>query len=93
MYWTPEAIGAFEAYKSELAQATLLNYMAPNTQLTLTVDAADYADGAALHKIVEGVAQLLGFYSQKLKNAQIAYSAYDRELSRDKTFPIRFGRT
>ena len=81
LVWTPESRAAFEACKTELSNATLLNYMAPNSQLTLTVDASDFAVGAALHQIIDGVAQPLGFYSKQLTSAQQAYSAYERELT------------
>lgn len=55
--WSTEADYAFDACKNELANATLLNYMAPNSQVTLTTDASDEAMGAVLHQIVNGQTQ------------------------------------
>lgn len=78
--WTADAEVAFNKLKDELANATLLAHPDPNAQLALTVDASDYAVGAALHQIVQGKIQPLGFFSRKLNNAQKHYSTYDREL-------------
>lgn len=79
--WTTESDAAFEACKGELANATLLNYMAPDAKLNLTTDASDDAVGAVLQQSVNGQVQPLGFYSKKLTPSQRNYSAYDRELT------------
>ncbi|XP_037928948.1 uncharacterized protein LOC119663416, partial [Teleopsis dalmanni] len=75
--WTPEDVEVFEACKNDLAQATLLNFMALDAQLTLTTDASDVAVGAVLQQVVKGVTQPLAFYSKGLSPAQTKYSAYD----------------
>lgn len=79
--WSPESLSAFESCKSELVNATMLNYMSTNSKLTLTVDASDEAVGAVLHQVINGTVQPLGFYSKRLSDAQRKYSAYDRELA------------
>ncbi|KAH8330261.1 hypothetical protein KR067_000579, partial [Drosophila pandora] len=75
-----EADLAFDACKNELANATLLNCMAPNWQLTLTTDTSDDAMGAELHQIVIEQTQR-GFFSKKFTPTQKKYSTYDREVT------------
>ncbi|KAH8266535.1 hypothetical protein KR026_004912, partial [Drosophila bipectinata] len=87
--WSTEDDYAFTACKNELANATLLNYMAPNSQLTLTTDASDDAMGAVVQQIINGQTQPLGFFSRKFTSTQKKkftstqkkYSTYDRELT------------
>lgn len=55
--WSPESLSAFESCKSELVNATMLNYMSTNSKLTLTVDASDEAVGAVLHQVINGTVQ------------------------------------
>lgn len=79
--WTPETIAAFEACKSQLAEATLLAHPDRDAELSLWTDASDFAAGAALHQVVDGEMQPLGFFSKKFNAAQQKYSTYDRELA------------
>jgi cleavage and polyadenylation specificity factor subunit 1 len=44
------------------------------------VDASDFAIGASLHQIRDGIFQPLAFFSKKLSSAEKNYSTYDREL-------------
>lgn len=78
--WTDETIAAFEECKNELAKATLLAHPAANAPLVLQVDASDTAVGAALHQIIKGESQPLGFFSRRLTDTEKRYSTYDREL-------------
>lgn len=78
--WTDETSEAFEKCKEELANAVLLAHPATNAPLILQVDASDNAVGAALHQVVDGAMQPLGFYSKRLTDTQKRYSTYDREL-------------
>ncbi|UYV63704.1 hypothetical protein LAZ67_2005371 [Cordylochernes scorpioides] len=48
--WTPTALQAFDQCKFQLANATLLHHPFPEAPLCLTVDASDFAVGAALHQ-------------------------------------------
>lgn len=78
--WSTETEEAFERCKDELANAALLAFPVQNAELSLHVDASDFAVGAALHQIVDGEIQPLGFFSRKLTQTQKKYSTYDREL-------------
>ncbi|UYV64959.1 hypothetical protein LAZ67_3002565 [Cordylochernes scorpioides] len=78
--WTPTALQAFDQCKFQLANAALLHHPFPETPLCLTVDASDFAVGAALHQQVGNNFQPIAFFSRKLDAAQRKYSAYDREL-------------
>mgnify|MGYP004574948059 CR=1 FL=1 len=79
--WNDEAIQAFETCKNQLADVTLLNFLAPNAPLVLSVDASNDAVGGVLHQLVDNQAQPLGFFSKRLTSAQKNYSTYDRELA------------
>ncbi|UYV71730.1 hypothetical protein LAZ67_9000142, partial [Cordylochernes scorpioides] len=78
--WTPTAFQAFDQCKFQLANAALLHHPFPEAPLCLTVDASDFAVGAALHQQVGNNFQPIAFFSRKLDAAQRKYSAYDREL-------------
>lgn len=78
--WSPDAVEAFEQCKKNIADATLLAHPVNDASLVLAVNASDFAVGAALHQIVNGQMQPLGFYSKGLTKAQRKYSTYDREL-------------
>ncbi|XP_041786236.1 uncharacterized protein K02A2.6-like [Anopheles merus] len=79
--WTPATDTAFEDCKRQLAQATMLVHPVPSAELSLWCDASDFAAGAALHQVIDGQMQPLGFFSRKFDNAQRRYSTYDRELA------------
>ena len=74
-------VRSFEQIKSELAQITYLPHptRCSNTYQLVT-DASNVAVGAALHQMVDGEPQPVGFFSKKLSETQKKYSAYDREL-------------
>ncbi|UYV84202.1 hypothetical protein LAZ67_X001507 [Cordylochernes scorpioides] len=78
--WTPTALQAFDQCKFQLANAALLHHPFSEAPLCLTVDASDFAVGAALHQQVGNNFQPIAFFSRKLDAAQRKYSAYDREL-------------
>ncbi|UYV79818.1 hypothetical protein LAZ67_18000779, partial [Cordylochernes scorpioides] len=78
--WTPTALQALDQCKLQLANAALLHHPFPEAPLCLTVDASDFAVGAALHQQVGTNFQPIAFFSRKLDAAQRKYSAYDREL-------------
>ena len=46
----------------------------------LVTDSSNFAVGSALHQMVKGEPQPIGFFSKKLTDSQRKYSAYDREL-------------
>lgn len=71
---------ALKNSKNKLADAALLIYLERKAQLSLHTDVSDTAVGAVLQQFSEGIWQPLGFFSRKLKPAQMRYSAYDREL-------------
>lgn len=81
LVWTAETEEAFEHCKNQLANATLLAHPSADADLALFVDASDTAVGAALHQVIDGEFQPLGFYSKKLTDTQRKYSTYDRELT------------
>lgn len=79
--WTPEAIDSFEKCKQSLVDACTLAHPMPDAPLILYTDASDKAAAGALHQVVDGIHQPLGFFSRKFSNAESRYSTYDRELT------------
>ncbi|CAB3388540.1 Hypothetical predicted protein [Cloeon dipterum] len=78
--WTSDAEAAFIICKNNLSKYVLLAHPRSNAPLAVVSDASDVAMGGALHQLVNGVWQPLGFYSKKISATQRKYSAYDREL-------------
>ena len=71
---------AFVAGKCALVNATMLVHPCPDCTLALTSDASDRAVGAVLEQFKQGQWQPLAFFSRQLRNAELKYSAFDREL-------------
>lgn len=79
--WTNEASQAFEECKKDIETAVMLAYPIIDAQLSLSVDASDFAVGAVLHQLINNSIQPIAFYSKKLTDTQKKYSTYDRELT------------
>nr|VZI41839.1 unnamed protein product [Spirometra erinaceieuropaei] len=75
-----EALTAFERTKNSLADATLLTHPAPESQLSMIVDASTAAVGAALQQHLTDSTRLLAVFSKKLLPAETRYSTFGREL-------------
>jgi hypothetical protein len=73
---------AFSAAKQALNKATLLAHPVAGATLALAVDASNTHVGACLQqrRPLHNGWEPLGFFSKKLEKAQMAYSAFDREL-------------
>ena len=71
---------AFVAAKCALVNATMLAHPCSDCPLALTSDASDRAVGAVLEQFKQGQWQPLAFFSRQLRNTELKYSAFDREL-------------
>ena len=78
--WDDEQQNAFEAAKVALINATILHHPAPGAPLILSTDASSTAVGAVLEQEVDGATQPLAFFSRKLRDPELKYSTFDREL-------------
>ena len=78
--WSHQMKQAFVAAKCALVNATMLVHPCPDCPLALTSDASDRAVGAVLEQFKQGQWQHLAFFSRQLRNAELKYSAFDREL-------------
>ncbi|XP_059096674.1 uncharacterized protein LOC131891166 [Tigriopus californicus] len=81
--WNPQSMEAFTAAKNALADATLLVHQDPNAELALTTDTSNFAVGAVLEQRSGPPSskwQPLAYFSKKLRDPELNYSAYDREL-------------
>lgn len=80
--WTEDSAKAFDEYKQQLANATLLAHPSKDakSKLIVAVDASSKSIGGVIHQLEKGNCQPLAFFSKKLSLAQQKYSTYDREL-------------
>ena len=78
--WTDDCQTPFEAFKSSLASATLLNHPDPKSETRLSTDASDSAIGGELSQKHNGMWRPIAFFSRKLTSTQRRYSTFDREL-------------
>ena len=74
------ATAAFETIKEQLCKATMLVHQDPALPLCLMIDASSHAIGATLQQQEDDGPKPLGFYSYKLKPAEVKYSTFGREL-------------
>lgn len=76
--WTPEAEGAFNQIKKDLANATLLAHPSEDAETRVVSDASDFAMGAVLEQRSGNSWRPLAFFSKKFSTAQVKY---DTELT------------
>ena len=91
--WTPQMESAFEQTKQRLATAALLFHPIPGAELQINIDASTKAIAGAIHQVVNGRLQPLGFFSRPTSPAESRYSAYDLELLAIYSTIIKFRHT
>ena len=78
--WNDQMTEAFQQAKERLATAALLFHQRPDMELRVHTDASTKAIAGAVHQVVDGHQQPLGFFSRRTSSAESQYSAYDLEL-------------
>ena len=78
--WDKAQENSFLALKIALATAPVLRLPDFDHQFVVTTDASDVAIGAILQQDVGMGLQPIAFASRKLQQAEVRYSAYEREL-------------
>lgn len=78
--WTPELLAHFEACKSSLSNATLLQHPVNDAPLGLYTDASSVHVGSCLQQLINDQWCPLAFFSKKLTPQQTQWPAYYREL-------------
>lgn len=78
--WTNESIDAFNQCKISLQRAVTLSFPATDAQIALMTDCSNTCAGAVLQQREGNTWKPLGFFSQKLSDAQQHYSTFDKEL-------------
>lgn len=78
--WSDETIEAFEQCKQSLQRAVTLSFPSADAPISLMTDCSNTCIGAVLQQREMNSWKPLGFYSNKLSEAQQRYSTYDREL-------------
>ena len=71
---------AFKLTKKCLADATLLVHPVHDAELRVMTDVSARAVAGAVHQLVKGQLQPLGYFSRRTTSAESRYSAYDLEL-------------
>ena len=79
-HWDDAQENSFLALKISLATAPVLRLPDFDHQFVVTTDASDVAIGAILQQDVGSGLQPIAFASRKLQQAEVRYSAYEREL-------------
>ncbi len=78
--WTEACNKAFKTAKRSLSEAVMLIHPQPNAPTCITTDASNQAVGAVLEQFIDGQWKPISFFSRKLHQAELNYSAFDREL-------------
>ena len=78
--WEKAQEESFLALKIALATAPILQLPDFDHQFVVTTDASNVAVGAILQQNVGNGLQPVAFASRKLQQAEVRYSAYEREL-------------
>ena len=80
LVWNSDMTAAFSKSKQQLAEATLLFHPVHDAELRVNTDASSKAIAGAIHQVVDGRLQPLGFFSRSTTSAEAKYSAYDLEI-------------
>jgi transposase InsO family protein len=78
--WKEPQQRAFDLLKSAIRSDVVLMIPQEGHSFRLESDASDYAAGAVLHQIIDGVARPIGFFSKTFVEAERNYMIYDKEL-------------
>ena len=79
--WSPLMMTAFSNIKADLLRSVCLAFPQDKAELSLATDASTTHVGSVLQRETPTAAwRPLGFFSAKLEQAQLSYSAFDREL-------------
>ena len=92
--WNDELNSAFNEAKTALARATILRHPRLGAEIAMSADASGEAVGAVLQQRERegGAWEPLAYFSKKLRQPELKYSAFDRGLFRHPAFPTLFGR-
>ena len=80
LHWSDAMTSAFVQTKQRLAAATLLVHPVADAELRVSTDASSRAIAGAIHQVIRGQQQPLGFFSRRTSATESRYSAYDLEL-------------
>jgi hypothetical protein len=78
--WGPTQELAFKTLKDRVINNVTLWLPQPGAKLRLETDASDYACGAVLHQIINGVPRPIAFFSKTFDDTQRNYQIYDKEM-------------
>ena len=88
--WTGEAQDAFETLKTRLRSTPILAFPCPQQPFILYTDASQFAMGAVLAQVQDGMERAIGYAFKSLSKSKTNISATRRELLVIVTFVRRF---
>ena len=88
--WTEEAQDAFEILRTRLTSTPILAFPCLPQPFTLYTDASQFAMGAVLAQVQDGMGKAICYASKALPKSQTKYSASRRELLAIVTFTRHF---
>ena len=88
--WTEEAQDAFETLKTRLTSTPILAFPCLQQPFILYTDASQFAMGAVLAQVQDGMEKAICYASKALSKSQTKYSATRRELLAIVTFTRHF---
>jgi hypothetical protein len=79
--WDDDAQAAFEELKEAMVSEPILRHFDPTRAIIIETDASDYAIGAVCSQPDDAnILHPLGYFSRKLKSAELNYDIHDKEL-------------
>jgi hypothetical protein len=84
--WTEECQVAFDEIKRLLTSPPVMAYPKPNCPYILDTDASNFAIGAVLSQVQDGVERVIAYGSRTLNKSEVRYCVTDRELLAVKYF-------
>ena len=78
--WTSVEQSSFDALKAQFRTADIMRHFDAQLPVVLETDASDFALGAVLSQEHPDGVHPVGFYSRKLKAAELNYDTHDKEL-------------
>jgi hypothetical protein len=79
--WDDDAQAALEELKKAMVSEPILQHFNPTRAITIEMDASDYAIGAVCSQPDDAtILHPLGYFSRKLKSAELNYNIHDKEL-------------
>lgn len=78
--WSAAEQASFDLLKNAFLDATIVRHFDPTLPVTLETDASDFAISGVISQQFSDGLRPIGFYSRKLRDAELNYDTHDKEL-------------